>query len=93
MGSYRLGAFGWLAPQGADIQSNAGLWDARMASDWVRTHISKFGGNPFSVTAMGLSAGAGVVSNLIVSGGGTLGFQRVSMALDLRQSFSGFWVD
>lgn len=77
--NYRLGAFGWLAPEGKDkdIQSNAGLWDARAATDWVSAHIWKFGGNPLAVTAMGLSAGAGVVSNLIVSGGLPLGFQKV----------------
>lgn len=76
--NYRLGAFGWLAPKGQDWDSNIGLHDARAASDWVKNHISKFGGNPKSVTAMGLSAGAGLIANLLVSRGPPLGFQRVS---------------
>jgi hypothetical protein len=57
--NYRLGAFGFLA--GPTVQSNrtanAGLYDQRLALEWVQTHISKFGGDLSQVTIMGESAG------------------------------------
>ena len=36
---------------------NAGLRDQSLAFDWVKKHISNFGGNPDSVTIFGESAG------------------------------------
>jgi len=48
--------------------------------DWIGEHISKFGGNPNNVTAMGLSAGGGAILHTIVSNGGggrKLPFQQV----------------
>ena len=41
--------------------SNTGLWDAQHAFQWVKKHISAFGGDPEQVTAVGFSAGASVV--------------------------------
>ena len=50
--NYRLGAFGWLS--GPSLQANgtanAGLYDQRLALEWVQQHISKFGGDPQRVT-------------------------------------------
>ncbi|KAJ3186434.1 hypothetical protein HK101_009642 [Irineochytrium annulatum] len=58
--NYRLGAFGWLASDSliAEGNTNVGLLDQRMALQWVKTHIAKFGGNPNKVTAWGQMAGA-----------------------------------
>jgi hypothetical protein len=58
--NYRLGAFGWLS--GATLEqaggdSNAGLYDQRLALEWVQQYISFFGGDPKRVTVMGESAG------------------------------------
>lgn len=57
--NYRLGAFGWLSGPTfqADGTANAGLYDQRFALEWVRRHISKFGGDPKRVTVFGESAG------------------------------------
>lgn len=55
----KLGAFGWLAGQGA--QANAGLIDQRLALEWVQNSIGKFGGDPKQVTVLGESAGAGSI--------------------------------
>lgn len=59
--NYRLGALGWLAgpsfaAQGGQV--NAGLYDQRLALDWVQHHIHLFGGDPGRVTLSGTSAGA-----------------------------------
>ncbi|KAL9011611.1 MAG: hypothetical protein Q9173_003557 [Seirophora scorigena] len=46
--NYRLGAFGWLA--GPTLQSqgtaNVGLYDQRLALQWVQRYIHLFGGDP-----------------------------------------------
>lgn len=69
---YRLGIFGFLA--GAEIAENgvqnAGLYDQRLALDWVQSHISAFGGNPDKVTIWGGSAGGGSVTLQLMAGGG-----------------------
>ncbi|KAH8800585.1 carboxylesterase family protein-like protein [Flagelloscypha sp. PMI_526] len=73
--NYRLGALGFLAGSVVKEQGvvNAGLLDQRFALEWVRTHISKFGGDPSKVTIMGESAGAGSVVHQITAYGGARG--------------------
>ncbi|KAH7015588.1 Alpha/Beta hydrolase protein [Ilyonectria destructans] len=61
---YRLNVFGFLAGQtllsesGGDSGGNFGLWDQRMAAEWVKDNISFFGGDPNNITLAGRSAGA-----------------------------------
>lgn len=58
--NYRLGALGWLAGpslQAAGGVSNAGLYDQRLALEWINENIHLFGGDPNQVTIMGQSAG------------------------------------
>ncbi|ETI26891.1 hypothetical protein G647_09990 [Cladophialophora carrionii CBS 160.54] len=74
--NYRLGAFGWLAGpslQAAGGVSNAGLYDQRLALQWVRDHIHLFGGDPKRVTVMGESAGGGSIVHQITAYGGQRG--------------------
>ena len=51
----QLGAFGWLA--GPSLQSNgtanAGLYDQRLALNWVQKYIHLFDGDRERVTVMG----------------------------------------
>ncbi|KAH7129028.1 acetylcholinesterase [Dactylonectria macrodidyma] len=70
--NYRLGAFGFLA--GPTLQANgtanAGLYDQRMALEWVREHIHLFGGDKNRVTVMGESAGGGSITHQLTAYGG-----------------------
>ncbi|KAI0382450.1 alpha/beta-hydrolase [Hypomontagnella monticulosa] len=70
--NYRLGAFGWLGGDevAADGTQNAGLYDQRLAFQWVQKYIHLFGGDKDHVTVMGASAGAGSLMHHITSFGG-----------------------
>lgn len=72
---------GWLA--GPTFQqeggiSNAGLYDQRLAIEWVKTNIHLFGGDPNQITLIGESAGGGSIVHQITAFGGQQGvsFQR-----------------
>ncbi len=68
--NYRLGAFGFLelAELGGDrFATNVGLRDVLAALGWVRDNIAAFGGDPARVTVFGESAGAGIITTLLVS--------------------------
>ncbi|KAF9789744.1 sterol esterase [Thelephora terrestris] len=58
--NYRLNAFGFLGGKEALAggATNIGLYDQKFFLDWVKTYISKFGGDPNQVTAWGQSAGS-----------------------------------
>ncbi|KAI8909164.1 Carboxylesterase [Gorgonomyces haynaldii] len=70
--NYRVGSLGFLASK--ELQENdglnLGLLDQKMAFEWVRTHIAKFGGNPKNVMAFGESAGAISIGFHMISGEG-----------------------
>jgi para-nitrobenzyl esterase len=61
--NYRLGAFGFLAHP--TIGANFGVLDHLAALSWVQTNISRFGGDPASVTIFGESGGAVAVRTLL----------------------------
>ncbi|OAP64298.1 hypothetical protein AYL99_00270 [Fonsecaea erecta] len=72
--NYRLGAFGWLSGPTLEAAeggvSNAGLYDQRLALEWIQTNIHLFGGDPNRVTIMGESAGGGSVIHQMTAYGG-----------------------
>ncbi|KAI8908904.1 Alpha/Beta hydrolase protein [Gorgonomyces haynaldii] len=71
--NYRVGPFGFLAskPLASKGYLNAGLLDQKLAFEWVRANIAKFGGDATKVTAMGWSAGAISVGFHMIAQGGT----------------------
>ena len=81
--NYRLGPLGFLGHQALSTEGrgtgNYGLLDQRAALEWVRDHISAFGGDPNNVTIAGQSAGAHSVSLHVVSPGSAGLFHRAIM--------------
>jgi acetylcholinesterase len=79
--NYRVSAFGFLASRevkGAGV-GNLGLWDQRLALQWVQKYICEFGGDPEKVTIWGQSAGSISVSlQMITNGGNTEGLFRAA---------------
>lgn len=65
--AYRLGAFGYLAPDAPGATANAGLLDQIAALEWVQGNIAAFGGDPDRVTIFGESAGAAAVGALMTA--------------------------
>jgi carboxylesterase type B len=63
--NYRMGLYGWVSSPFQDMDANIGLEDGRKALEWTQRHISQFGGSPSDITAMGQSAGAGIVELLL----------------------------
>ncbi|TDZ53459.1 putative secreted lipase [Colletotrichum trifolii] len=70
--NYRVGLWGFLASEQLrkDGELNVGLLDQRAMMRWVKTHISKFGGDPDHVVIHGASAGAGSVALHLTAHGG-----------------------
>jgi para-nitrobenzyl esterase len=71
---YRLGVWGWFSHpalrDGADAldgSGNYGTLDLIRALEWVRDHVSAFGGDPDRVTIFGESAGGSNVFSLLRS--------------------------
>ena len=72
---YRLGVFGWFSHEALagddandeDRSGNFGTLDTIAALEWVKEHISAFGGDPNRVTVFGESAGGSDTIAMLVS--------------------------
>jgi carboxylesterase type B len=54
--AYRVGIFGFLSTGDDTIPGNFGLWDQKMAIEWVKANIKSFGGDPSKITLAGYEA-------------------------------------
>ncbi|KAJ4301240.1 hypothetical protein N0V90_003331 [Kalmusia sp. IMI 367209] len=68
----RLGIPGWLPKFEDDMNGNLGVWDTLAALEWTRKYVYKFGGDPDNITVIGQSAGAGIITWLLLSEEGRL---------------------
>ena len=78
--NYRLGALGWSSGpsfEAAGGVSNVGLYDQRLALEWVRRYIHLFGGDSDDVTVIGQSAGGSSIMH------------HITVSLDVLQPL--FW--
>ena len=65
--NYRLSTLGFLALNDGKTNENYGLDDIITAFDWVRTHITDFGGDPNRITIFRQCAGAASVRAILAS--------------------------
>ncbi len=69
--NYRLGVLGFLYLGDLDkkyaTSGNNGVLDCIMALQWIKQNIASFGGDPGRVTLMGESAGAKLISAVLVA--------------------------
>lgn len=48
------------------MDGNLGVWDILAAVEWTKKYIYKFGGDPSRITVIGQSAGAGIITWLLL---------------------------
>ncbi|XP_041440744.1 acetylcholinesterase (Cartwright blood group) L homeolog isoform X2 [Xenopus laevis] len=79
--NYRVGAFGFLTltPGSVDAPGNVGLFDQRLALQWVQDNIAFFGGDPRTVMIFGESAGAVSVGMHVISPGSHHLFSKAAL--------------
>ncbi|KAJ8317501.1 LOW QUALITY PROTEIN: hypothetical protein KUTeg_005405 [Tegillarca granosa] len=65
--NYRLGMFGFMSTEDNTSKGNYGLWDQILALNWIKEHISSFGGDQTKVTVFGHSAGGYSIGILSLS--------------------------
>lgn len=58
---------GFLSLGNEVLPGNLGLWDQALAFKWLHENVEAFGGDPWRITATGLSAGAASVAALSLS--------------------------
>lgn len=64
---YRLGALGWMSTLSGNFTGNLGMYDVKMALQWVQDNIGFFGGDADRVTIVGSGAGATIAHLLMLA--------------------------
>lgn len=89
--NYRLGPLGFLSTNTADIPGNAGFLDTVLALKWTKKYIRHFGGNPNRITVFGESAGAAIVSALMLCSSKIVPSDLFQGAILQSGAFFGAW--
>lgn len=55
--NYRLGLLGFLSTEDENAVGNFGIWDQKMAIEWIHYNAEHFGGDRYKTTIFGESAG------------------------------------
>lgn len=91
--AYRVGIFGFLSTGDDTIPGNFGLWDQKMAIEWVKANIKSFGGDPSKITLAGYEAGAISVSLQAINPQNLGNFQRILVHSTFSNSKDILWHD
>ncbi|XP_052071187.1 fatty acyl-CoA hydrolase precursor, medium chain-like [Mytilus californianus] len=75
--NYRLHILGFFSTSDSVAPGNYGLWDQKLAIQWVHDNIDQYGGDSCSVTIFGESAGGFSVALQAINPNNTGLFQRV----------------
>ncbi|KAI1724105.1 carboxylesterase family domain-containing protein [Ditylenchus destructor] len=89
--NYRLGPYGFISSAGRNmpkIEGNFGIWDIKLALEWIQRNIKQFNGDPSKVTIMGESAGAAAASVLALS---PVTKNLVHQCIAMSGSFTSGW--
>lgn len=72
--NYRLGPFGFLQSEELEKEGNLnlGMKDAIVCLEWVKKNVGVFGGDPARITVVGSSAGAYLITQILLAYDGTL---------------------
>ena len=65
--SYRSGVFGFLRMDGLEIPGNSGLYDQKLALEWITANINEFRGDRSRITLLGNGASAATIGYLLLS--------------------------
>lgn len=87
--NYRVSALGFLnfSDLSPEFDDNLGLGDVLLALRWIHDNISSFGGDPANVTLWGQSAGAGIVSAMMLNPLARECFQKAFIMSNCWESF------
>uniref|UniRef100_A0A0N4ZZS2 Acetylcholinesterase n=1 Tax=Parastrongyloides trichosuri TaxID=131310 RepID=A0A0N4ZZS2_PARTI len=78
--NFRLGALGFGRFKGTNVTGNMGLLDQQLGLQWIKDHISDYGGDPKKVTIMGEQTGASSVEAHLYSEGSKELFKRIAVS-------------
>ena len=86
--NYRVGLFGFLNTNDDCARGNWGLWDQRLAIQWVKDNAERFGGDPNQITIFGKSSGAnGILYQALSSLNSNDLFQRIIVQSPINFNF------
>ncbi|XP_076466232.1 fatty acyl-CoA hydrolase precursor, medium chain-like [Babylonia areolata] len=90
--NFRIGALGFLSTDDEEAAGNWGLWDQRLALQWIHRNVAHFRGDPEKVTLAGTTSGAFCVTYHALYPPNRGLFQRIIVESGTGVSSSGYRV-